>query len=164
MVAEWPVHSQWDVNTQWRHGISLCHKRNLFLWIGLHSVWKVMHYKHYWKLVSAGHNLFFRMSHQRMSWHQCSIGKHQLFHSVIFWTVSTAHWTERFWSFLRHMISCAQCVLHACFTWHANLSWYVRKAVTMVLNMASSSLVYGTPLAVACNMQCNTYIKKFQLQ
>lgn len=80
-------HSEMWIHNEDR--ISLCHKRNLFLWIGLHTVWKVMHCKHYWKLVSAGHNLFLRMSHQRMSWHQCSSGKHQLFHSVIFWTVST---------------------------------------------------------------------------
>jgi hypothetical protein len=40
------------------------------------------------------------MYHQRMSWHQCSIGKHQLFHSFILWTMWTVHWTERFWGFL----------------------------------------------------------------
>jgi len=151
------------VNTKWRHGISLCHKWNSFLWIGLHRVWKVMHHKHYWKLVSPGRNLFLRIYHQRMSWHQCSIGKHQLFHSVIFSTVQTVRQTEWFWSFLWHVTSCAQCILRACFTWRANLSWYVQNAVTMVLNMACSSLVYRT-LAVACNMQCNTYIKKFKLQ
>jgi len=136
LVCTFTVRCEYKMKT-WNFSLPQV-KLNSFLWIGLHSVWKVMHCKHYWKLVSVDRNLFLRMYHQRMSWHQCSTGKHQLFHSVIFLTVRTRHWTERFWSFLCHMTCCAQCVLHACFTWHANLSWYVQKAVTMVLNMAYS--------------------------